>query len=109
MIYMLSSKLCAQDTLFDNFLLAVKERHFSSSAALLNLIKSTEEISLGEQTDLNTMIQEYKSYKKSFVRNMKYDPNSNDLGKYNFSLHNIVEYLTLGVHYSSNDLSSQLA
>ena len=28
------------------------------------------------------MIQGYRSYKKSFVRNMKYDPNSYDLGKY---------------------------
>merc|ERR1719458_350820 len=68
----------------------VKERHFSSSAALLNLIKSTEEISLGEQTDLNTMIQEYKSYKKSFVRNIKYDPNSCHLAS-------TIEYPTLEV------------
>ena len=107
-IYAELKTLCTRyPLLFDNFLLAVKERHFSSSAALLNLIKSTEEISLGEQTDLNTMIQEYKSYKKSFVRNMKYDPNSYHLGKYILSLHNVVEYPTLqGVHYSCDDLFS---
>ena len=65
----------------DHFLLAVKERHFSTRGALLNIIKSTEEMSLGEQRDLNAMIQDYKSYKNSFVRNIKYDPNSYDLGK----------------------------
>ena len=49
------------------------------------MIKLTEEISLGEQRDLNAMIQDYKSYKKSFIGNMKYDPNSYDLGKYMLS------------------------
>ena len=60
----------------------MKERHFSTRASLSNMIKSTEEISLGEQTDIKAMIENYKRYKKSFVRNMKYDPNSYDLGKY---------------------------
>ena len=62
-------------------MLAVKERHFSTRPALLDMIKSTEEISLGEQTDFTAMIEGYRSYKKSFVRNIKYDPNSDDLGK----------------------------
>ena len=73
---LLSTNIC------DHFLFAVKERHFSTSPALLDMIESTQEISLGEQTDLKAMIQGYRSYKKSFVRNMKYDPNSYDLGKY---------------------------
>ena len=73
----------------------------------LIFVESTEKISLGEHTDLNAIVEDYKSYKKSFVRNMKFDPNSYHLGKYMLSLHNVVEYPTLqGVHYSCDDLFS---
>ena len=87
----------------------MKERHFSTSVALLNMMESTEEISLGEQTDLNAMIEDYMNYKKSFVRNIKYDPNSynyDNLGKYNLSLPN--EFAALKVYYSNDNLCSQL-
>ena len=48
-------------------------------------------MSVGENPHINSMIQDYKNYKKSFVRNMKYDPMSYDIGKYMLSVPNAVE------------------
>ena len=86
----------------------MKERHFSQNKDLLDIIDSTEKLSLGEKKkELHSIIEEYMSYKKSFVRNVKYDPKSYDLGKYIFylslsliihsSLASTIEYPTLDV------------
>ena len=61
----------------------MRERQFSQNKDLLDIIDSTEKLSLGEKKkELHSIIEEYMSYKKNFVRNMKYDPKSYDLGKY---------------------------
>ena len=78
-------------TFDDNYLLAVKQKHYSNSVALSNMMESTEKISLGEQTVLSAMIEDYKSYKKGFLRSMKYDPKSFDLGKCMLPLPDAVE------------------
>ena len=48
-------------------------------------------MSAGENPHINSMIQDYKNYKKSFARNMKYDPMSYDIGKYMLSVPNAME------------------
>ena len=59
---------------------------------LLDIIDSTEKLSFGdEKKDMSLMIQQYLSYKKSFVRNMKFDENSYDSGLYSLSLPSALE------------------
>ena len=70
----------------------MKQKHYSSSVAISNVMEITEKMSLGEQTVLSAMIEDYKSYKKNFVRSMKYDPKSFDLGKCMLPLPDAVEF-----------------
>ena len=78
----------------------MKQKHWSQDLALLDIIDSTEKLSLGdEKKDMSLTIQRYMSYKKSFVRNMKFDANSYYFGMSTLSLPNAVEleYPTLEV------------
>ena len=78
----------------------MKEKHFSHDKDLLDIIDSTEKLSLGEKKrELHSIIDKYMSYKKSFVRNMRYDPKSYEPGTYTLSLPNALEleYPTLEV------------
>ena len=70
----------------------MKEKHFSYDKDLLDIIDSTEKLSLGEKKrELHAIMDKYMSYKKSSVRNMRYNPKSYELGIYTLSLPNALE------------------
>ena len=78
----------------------MREKHYSRDVALLDIIDSTEKLSFrDEKKDMSLTIQQYLSYKKGFVRNMKFDANSYYSGMYTLSLQNALElnYPTLEV------------
>ena len=59
---------------------SVQDRHRITNAAFEEIINSAAALTTGKKKELLSMIEEYKRYKRSMVRNLKFDPTSHNQG-----------------------------